>query len=225
MQITVDHISKTYFMNEKPVEVLRDISCDINSGDLIAITGPSGAGKSTFLHLLGTLDNPSQGRVGMGDVENIFALPPAKLAAFRNENIGFVFQFHHLLPEFTALENAMLPAKIRRTTPQAAESRAKELLAMVGLSHRIDHRPGELSGGEQQRVAIARALMNRPKILLADEPTGNLDETISGGIFDLLTNLNRELGLTIIVVTHNPRMAEKMPRRFHLGKEGLQILA
>ncbi len=221
MRIEAHHLSKTYWLNGHPIEVLRDVSVTIKPGELVSLTGPSGAGKSTLLHVLGTLDTPSGGRIVMDGVD-IWQQPTGAIARFRNERIGFVFQFHHLLPEFTALENVTMPGRVGRRPLADVERRAKELLAEVGLKDRLHHRPGELSGGEQQRVALARALVNDPKILLADEPTGNLDEKTGQGIHEIIERLNKDRGITAVVVTHNPRLAERMPRRLHLDREGLR---
>ena len=213
--VSVRGLGKTYLMGARRLEVLRDLSFDIAAGELVALTGPSGSGKSTFLHVLGTLDAPSGGQI-LYDGQDVFALGEEGLATFRNQTIGFVFQSHHLLPEFTALENAMMPALIRRTPRPQAQARAEEVLALVGLSDRLAHRPGELSGGEQQRVALARALCLKPRLLLADEPTGNLDPKTADGIHALLLDLNASLGISAVVVTHNERLAETFPRRLHL---------
>jgi lipoprotein-releasing system ATP-binding protein len=213
--IQVEGLGKTYLMGDRRLEVLQGLDLAIQAGELVALTGPSGAGKSTFLHVLGTLDAPSAGRVRF-DGEDVFARGEEDLATFRNGTVGFVFQSHHLLPEFTALENAMMPALIRRSPRGEARARAEEVLALVGLSSRLHHRPGELSGGEQQRVALARALALRPRLLLADEPTGNLDPQTADGIHALLAELNARLGITMVVVTHNERLAQSLPRRLRL---------
>ncbi|HET8734852.1 MAG TPA: ABC transporter ATP-binding protein [Anaeromyxobacteraceae bacterium] len=213
--VQVQGLGKTYLMGERRLEVLRDLSLEIAAGELVALTGPSGAGKSTFLHVLGTLDVPTRGRIRF-DGEDPFERGEEGLASFRNETVGFVFQSHHLLPEFTALENVMMPALIRRVARAEAAARAEEMLGLVGLSERAGHRPGELSGGEQQRVALARALCLKPRLLLADEPTGNLDPRTADGIHALLADLNARLGITAVVVTHNERLAESLPRRLHL---------
>jgi lipoprotein-releasing system ATP-binding protein len=202
-------------MGDRRLEVLRGLDLEIQAGELVALTGPSGAGKSTFLHLLGTLDVPTRGRV-LFRGEDVFERGEEERATFRNETVGFVFQSHHLLPEFTAVENAMMPALIRRVPRAEARRRATEVLALVGLSDRLEHKPGELSGGEQQRVAIARALCLSPQLLLADEPTGNLDPRTSDGIHDLLGGLSSRTGVTAVVVTHNERLAASMPRRLRL---------
>jgi len=213
--VRIEGLTKTYLMGDKRLEVLRGIDLEIAAGELVALTGPSGAGKSTFLHLLGTLDVPTGGQI-LVDGEDVFARGEEGLALLRNETIGFVFQSHHLLPEFTALENAMMPALIRRTARADARRRAAEMLSLVGLGERMEHRPGELSGGEQQRVALARALCLRPRLLLADEPTGNLDPGTAEGIHALLSDLNARMGVTAVVVTHNERLASSLPRRLRL---------
>jgi lipoprotein-releasing system ATP-binding protein len=213
--VKVEGLGKTYLMGDRPIEVLRGIDLELQAGELVALTGPSGAGKSTFLHVVGTLDAPSAGRV-LFDGVDVFAGGEEALAAFRNQAIGFVFQSHHLLPEFTALENAMMPALIQRRPRAEAADRAAHMLELVGLQDRVTHRPGELSGGEQQRVALARALCLAPRLLLADEPTGNLDPRTADGIHELLHELNASLGITAVVVTHNERLAESLPRRLRL---------
>ncbi|MCC7110679.1 MAG: ABC transporter ATP-binding protein [Deltaproteobacteria bacterium] len=223
MRIEIRGLHKSYWMNEAEIPVLNALDLVVEPGQYVSLTGPSGVGKSTFLHVIGTLDTPSRGQVIFDGVD-LWKEPPAAIARFRNKFIGFVFQFHHLLPEFSALENVLMPSRIQRAPMAPAERRAKELLAEVGLAHRIDHRPGELSGGEQQRVALARALMNQPRVLLADEPTGNLDETTGAGIHEIIERLNKERGITAIVVTHNPRLADRMPRRLHLDRSGLHDL-
>jgi len=191
--------------------VLKDVNFHLQAGDMVAIVGASGVGKSTLLQVLGTLDLPTSGSVCIGG-EEITEMGPARLAEFRNREIGFVFQFHHLLPEFTALENVMMPVLICRRPRQEATHRATEILGRVGLSHRLTHKPSELSGGEQQRVALARAMVMEPSLLLADEPTGNLDRRTGEEIHDLFIDLNRERGSTLLVVTHNPELAALMPR-------------
>ena len=213
--ISIAGLSKHYAMGNATVEVLRGIDLEIASGTTTALVGASGAGKSTLLHILGALDRPSGGSVRYRGDE-LFGRSDQELADFRNRKIGFVFQFHHLLSEFTALENVMLPALIARQSPKAAEKRASQLLEQVGLSQRLPHRPGELSGGEQQRVAIARALMLEPELLLADEPTGNLDMKTSEAIHDLLARLQQETGITLVIVTHNEHLAAGMERTVRL---------
>jgi lipoprotein-releasing system ATP-binding protein len=195
---------------------LRDVSMDLEAGELVSLVGASGAGKSTFLHVLGTLDAPAAGTMRF-DGRSVFDMNDAQLAEFRNRSIGFVFQSHFLLPEFTALENVAMPALVRRADRTQSYRDARALLERMGLGARVDHRPGELSGGESQRVALARALVLKPALLLADEPTGNLDPTTGEGIHDLLREVNRELGITAVVVTHNEALARSMPRQLRLA--------
>ena len=209
--LEVTGLTKSFGTGAGKVDVLNGIDLKVTAGEAIALVGASGAGKSTLLHILGTLDRPTSGMV-LFNGEDVFRRNDTSLALFRNRSIGFVFQFHHLLPEFSALENAMMPALISGMKKVEAEGVARELLNDVGLSHRLTHRPGELSGGEQQRVAIARSLVLSPQILLADEPTGNLDVKTSDGIHDLLTEVRRKKGVTLIVVTHNERLACRMDR-------------
>lgn len=213
--ISLKGLCKSYSMGNATVEVLRGIDLEIEAGTTTALIGVSGAGKSTLLHILGALDRPSSGSVCYRG-EELFHRSEQQLADFRNRNIGFVFQFHNLLPEFTALENVLLPALISRQPRQAAEQQARQLLEQVGLGHRLRHRPGELSGGEQQRVAIARALVLGPELLLADEPTGNLDMKTGDAIHELLAGLQQEIGITLVVVTHNERLAAGMGRTVRL---------
>jgi lipoprotein-releasing system ATP-binding protein len=193
------------------LHVLNDIDLEIRSGEMLAIVGASGVGKSTLLHILGGLDRPTSGKVFYRDVD-VFGLNSDNLARFRNEHVGFVFQFHHLLPEFSALENVMLPALIRGTERVAAAENASKVLADVGLGSRVHHRPGELSGGEQQRVAVARALVLSPDAVLADEPTGNLDTHTGEAVHELLKKINKERGITFVIVTHNDRLAIRADR-------------
>lgn len=190
---------------------LADLNLEIEDREFLVLLGPSGCGKSTLLHLLGTLDHPSSGRV-LFDGEDLFERDPIELARFRNESLGFIFQFHHLLPEFDARENVMLPCLISGISWEEAGRRADRLLEEVGLSGRSTHRVGEISGGEQQRVAICRALAMEPAVVLADEPTGNLDKETAAGVMDLLVTLNRSRGMSLIVVTHNEEMAGRMHR-------------
>ncbi|ACM20451.1 lipoprotein release ABC transporter, ATP-binding protein [Geotalea daltonii FRC-32] len=213
--LEVSDLYKSYGSGAGKVEVLKGISLNVTAGETIALVGASGAGKSTLMHVLGTIDTPTSGVVKF-DGEEIFKLGGAALASFRNLSIGFVFQFHHLLPEFTALENAMMPLLIGGTKRSEAEPIAAGLLRDVGLSHRLTHKPGELSGGEQQRVAIARALVRSPKLLLADEPTGNLDMKTSDEVHDLLMDIHVKRGLTLIIVTHNEKLAAKMARTIRM---------
>jgi lipoprotein-releasing system ATP-binding protein len=213
--IRAEGLSKSYRTGETTLEVLRDLHFTVMPGETTAIVGVSGVGKSTLLHILGTIDRPTSGRVFVGDADP-FLFKSDELARFRNETIGFVFQFHHLLPEFTALENVMMPGLIRRLRRREVRERAEALLAEVKVSDRSTHRVGQLSGGEAQRVAIARALVLEPRILFADEPTGNLDPRTASTIQALLLDLNSKKKLTILVATHNEKMAEGMGRQLHL---------
>jgi lipoprotein-releasing system ATP-binding protein len=209
-------LCKRFRNGDAVVDVLRDLDLDLQSGETIAIIGASGIGKSTLLHILGTLDRPDSGSLRFNH-ESLFDYPEERLAIFRNECIGFVFQFHHLLPEFSALENAMMPALIQGwSKPRAAEA-ANRILVRVGLKDRIGYRVRKLSGGEQQRVALARALLLNPPVLLADEPTGNLDRANSEQVHRLLIELNQEIGMTLVVVTHNLELAARMSRRMTLA--------
>ena len=208
-------LEKRYVDGPAVVEVLRGLDLDIVAGERVAVIGESGVGKSTLLHLLGCLDAPTGGRLLIDGVD-VFSRSEAEIAAFRNRAVGFVFQFHHLLGDFTALENVMLPALIARESPREARTRAAALLERVGLKDRLDHRPGELSGGEQQRVAVARGVMCRPRLLLADEPTGNLDPETGERVHELLLELNAECGATLVVATHNDRLAAAMERTLRL---------
>lgn len=219
--LEVRDLYKSYGSGSAKVEVLKGINLDVPVGETIALVGASGAGKSTLMHVLGTIDTPTAGVVKF-DGEEIFKFSGAALALFRNRSIGFVFQFHHLLPEFSALENAMMPLLIGGMKRLEAEPIAAELLRDVGLAHRLTHKPGELSGGEQQRVAIARALVRSPKLLLADEPTGNLDMKTSDDVHDLLMDIHGKRGLTLVIVTHNEKLAAKMARTIRMvdGKIG-----
>jgi lipoprotein-releasing system ATP-binding protein len=209
--ITIKHLHKTFHNVHAPIEILKDVNMAIADGERLSVVGASGIGKSTFLHILGTLDRPDSGQIFFKG-EDVFRYDGAKLAKFRNETIGFMFQFHHLLPEFSALENAMMPALIQGRSKRAAKAAAEEILIRVGLKDRLQHRVGKLSGGEQQRVALARALVLKPRILLADEPTGNLDRKNSDQVHELLLSLNREFSMTLVVVTHNMQLAAYMSR-------------
>ncbi|QWV92684.1 ABC transporter ATP-binding protein [Geomonas oryzisoli] len=209
--LEVKNLFKSYGTGEAKVEVLKGIDLTVGVGDTIALVGPSGAGKSTLLHVMGTIDRPTSGEV-LFDGQKVFNLADQPLAAFRNRSIGFVFQFHHLLPEFSALENVMMPLLIGGEKRSRCEGRALQLLKDVGLGHRVTHRPGELSGGEQQRVAIARALVREPKLLLADEPTGNLDMKTSEEVHALLYEIQRQTGISLVIVTHNEQLAAGMAR-------------
>jgi lipoprotein-releasing system ATP-binding protein len=215
--LEVRDVFKSYHLHGKRIDVLRGVSLDIEKGELVSLIGASGAGKSTFLHVLGTLDAPAAGTLRF-DGHSVFDMNDAEVAEFRNRTIGFVFQSHYLLPEFTALENVAMPALIQRRDRTESLEYARELLDKVGLGARVDHRPGELSGGEAQRVALARALVLKPALLLADEPTGNLDPATGEGIHQLLREVNRELAITAIVVTHNEELARSMPRRLRLAQ-------
>ena len=213
--IEIKNLSKTFLKDGLAIEVLKELNLRIDTGESLAVVGVSGSGKSTLIHILGTLDHPTSGAV-LFDGVDVFTWPEPKLAAFRNRKIGFIFQFHNLLPEFTSLENALMPALIRRMPKREAREKAEALLTEVGLGDRMTHKPGELSGGEQQRVAIARALILEPDILLADEPTGNLDTETGKKIEEILVALNREKGITLIVVTHNQSLASRMSRQIGL---------
>ncbi len=221
--LEVRDIYKSYFLNGKRIDVLRGVAVTIQKGELVSLVGASGSGKSTFLHVLGTLDVPAAGTMRFQGT-SVFDMNDAQVAEFRNRSIGFVFQSHYLLPEFTAVENVAMPALILRRDKKAAYLRARELLERVGLATRAEHKPGELSGGESQRVALARALMLEPALLLADEPTGNLDPATGEGIHQLLRDVNRDLGITAVVVTHNEALAQSLPRRLRL-KDGLVVEA
>ena len=204
-------LSKSFITAAGELEVLKGIDLTFHEGEMVGITGASGAGKSTLMHILGALDRPSSGKVFFRGTD-VFSLDDASRARFRNQSIGFVFQFHHLLPEFTALENVMLPGLISGTSHEAAQQKARELLGDLGLSSRLLHRPGELSGGEQQRVAVARALMQDAGLVLADEPTGNLDTATGNSLFELFLALNREKGISFAIVTHNIALADRCHR-------------
>jgi len=214
--IHIKQLKKTYFGPQDQVEVLKDLDLEVAQGETVAIVGASGVGKSTLLHIVGALDRPTSGRVMVGGRE-IFQMDEASLASFRNRQVGFVFQFHHLLPEFSALENVMMPALIARQDRAQAQKQAMELLDEVGVAHRSSHRVAQLSGGEAQRVAVARALVLGPSLLLADEPTGNLDERTGELVHQLLVKLNKSHGLTTLVATHNQRLAEALGRRVRLA--------
>lgn len=213
--IEVQGLFKSYGNGTKRVEVLKGVDLTFSQGEKAAIIGASGVGKTTLLHVLGTLDRPTAGKV-LYEGKDIFNMNEKDLAFFRNREIGFVFQFHHLLPEFNALENTMMPCLIQGLPKREASSLAEGILNLVGLKERLSHKPGELSGGEQQRVAVARALVLGPKVLLADEPTGNLDTKTGESVFNLLQELNQIKGVTLIIVTHNLKLAEKMTRQIQL---------
>jgi lipoprotein-releasing system ATP-binding protein len=215
IQIQILGLTKTFRQNGIQVEVLTGADLEIVRGETLGIVGASGLGKSTLLHILGTLERPSGGEV-LWDGQAVFSLDDKALAAFRNRKVGFVFQFHHLLPEFNALENVMMPALIGRLSQDAAREKAEAILVRVGLQERLRHLVSTLSGGEQQRVAIARALVMEPDVLLADEPTGNLDPKSAGRVQELILDLNRERGLTSVIVTHNLQLAQTLDRRVTL---------
>ncbi len=219
--IQVRQLFKSYKNGSRQVDVLKGIDLTFLRGERAAIVGASGVGKTTLLHIIGVLDRPTAGTV-LYEGRDIFALGEKELALFRNREIGFVFQFHHLLLEFSALENTMMPCLIQGMAKKEAKARAESILTLVGLKDRLTHKPGELSGGEQQRVAVARALVLEPKVLLADEPTGNLDAKTGQAVFDLLGELNEIKGVTLIVVTHNLQLAGRLVRQIHLvdGKPG-----
>ena len=209
--VSVDRVYKRYAQADTTIDVLKGVQMQVASREMVAIVGPSGAGKSTLLHLIGGLDRPTEGRIHCAGAD-LSQLSDRRLADFRSRRVGFVFQFHHLLPEFSALENAMMPALIQRRAKHEVEHQARELLASVGLGGRLHHRPGALSGGEQQRVAVARALINNPDVVLADEPTGNLDRTTGQTIQTLLRQLNQDLGQAFVIVTHDQNFAAHMDR-------------
>ena len=217
--LVAENLFRTFIKNGTAVEVLKGVNLAVHQGDSLAVVGVSGAGKSTLLNILGALDHPTEGKVFYDGV-NIFDWNDGKRSRFRNEKIGFVFQSHHLLPEFTSLENTMLPSLIHGLPQRKAREKAARLLTGMGLGDRLTHKPGELSGGEQQRVAIARALVMEPEILLADEPTGNLDTKTGENIQELLLELNRIRKITLVIVTHNERLAERMSRFVGI-KDGL----
>jgi ABC-type lipoprotein export system ATPase subunit len=208
-------IHKTYFLGQRALEVLRGVDVELRRGDFLAVRGASGAGKSTLLHLLGGLDAPTEGEIQFGG-RNLATLPRRDLARLRNKEVGFIFQAYYLLPELDALENVCLPARMARTPAAQAEARGRELLARVGLQERVEHKPYELSGGEQQRVAIARALMNEPDLILADEPTGNLDSHTGQEIIELLCSLRAEKQTTLVMATHDARIAARAPKVMEL---------
>ncbi len=208
-------LSKSYQQGQITTKVLDKLELTVNKGELLAIVGSSGCGKSTFLHLAGALDLPSSGEVFINDV-NILTLSDKQRAAFRNQHIGFIYQFHHLMMEFTALENVAMPLLIRGDKPKQAISMATQVLSQVGLSHRINHRPSELSGGERQRTAIARALVTKPALILADEPTGNLDSDTAEQIYQLIRNLNQKVQTSFVIVTHDIALAMRMDRQLKL---------
>jgi lipoprotein-releasing system ATP-binding protein len=215
VHVRAERLSRHHQKAGAAIRVLDDVTLDLPAGDRVAVVGPSGSGKSTFLHLLGLLDPPTSGEVFLDEVR-ASTLTRNERARIRNQRIGYVFQAHHLLPEHSALGNVSMPVRLAGAPVAVAEARARVLLEAVGLERRLAHKPGELSGGEQQRVAIARALVMAPGLVLADEPTGNLDPRTAQSVFDLLIELNRELGSTLVVVTHSMELADRFPRRISL---------
>lgn len=214
-QLTCANVIKTYQQGENSTDVLKGLSLDVKAGEMVAIVGSSGCGKSTFLHIAGGLDKPTSGSVKVSGVD-LSELSDKERAAYRNQHIGFIYQFHHLMMEFSALENVAMPLMIRKEKPKVAKQKAIEMLEKVGLSHRIEHQPSQLSGGERQRVAIARALITEPSIVLADEPTGNLDAETAEQIFDLILSLNKDVKTSFVIVTHDLELASKMDRQLKL---------
>ena len=209
--ISAIELYKSFRLDQTDIQVLNGVSLEIKRGEIVAIVGASGVGKTTLLHIMGTLDRPTRGTIRF-DGEDVFARSDQSLADFRNRKMGFVFQFHHLLPEFTALENTMMPSLIRRDSREDARAAASRILKEVGLEHRMEHRTGELSGGERQRVAVARALVLGPDLVLADEPTGNLDSHTGEDVFRLMQDLNRAKGITFVIVTHNEALSSQANR-------------
>ncbi len=219
MTLVLEHIAKSYTVEGKVLPVLRQVDLELPAAARVSLIGKSGAGKSTLLSIIGTIERPDSGRMRFEGIEP-FSMDDRRLSRFRNAMVGIVFQFHHLLPEFTALENVAMPLLIARHPTAESFAAAREMLVRVGLADRLDHKPAELSGGEQQRVSIARALVRRPKLLLLDEPTGNLDEETGAAVLDLVLGLAEEHGLTTIFVTHNRQFARRMPRMYEL-REGM----
>ncbi len=214
--IKTEDLRKVYFLEEEKIEALKGINITVKKGEMVALMGPSGSGKSTLLHLLGGIDVPTEGKVFINDFD-IFSLDDKKLSVFRNKHIGFVFQFHYLLPEFTVLENVMLPVQIYNK--RDAKEKAERILRLLGLEHRLNHKPTQISGGEQQRTAIARAVVNEPDIILADEPTGNLDSENAHNVMNIFKEMNKKANVSIVIATHDPEIAEYCDRIFYL-KDG-----
>lgn len=229
LKYIIENISKSYVVSDtETLTIFKDLSFNIVESKILSIVGASGVGKSTLLHIIGSIDKPSSGKLNYTDDDldlDIINSNEKQLNKFRNEKLGFIFQFHHLLPEFTALENVMIPALISNRNKKDSENKAKELLDFVGISHRLDHKPKKMSGGEQQRVAIARSIINNPKILIADEPTGNLDEKNSEVIATLFHKINKEFGTTILTATHSKEFAQIADERFELRPTGLFLLS
>jgi lipoprotein-releasing system ATP-binding protein len=221
--LEVTGLSRSFRQGPRRIEVLRHVDLSLEPGQSLAIVGVSGAGKSTLLHIMGGLDRPDGGEVRVNG-EPLWEMSENQRARFRNQHMGFVYQFHHLLPEFSALENVAMPLLIRGISPHEAAGSAAALLARVGLDQRLHHKPGELSGGERQRAAVARALVGSPSVILGDEPTGNLDETTAESVYQLMVELNRELGTSLVLVTHDSRLASRMDHRLELHQGQLTIM-